>query len=406
VLEGLQVDPVGDPDVLTRVDEVARQLSAAIENTQLLDTVLRSRRQLENTFNSLADLVAVCDAQLQVVQVNRAFAAKVGRGAEEIVERPIAQFIGVETRAWLEQVAPLRADFQPVTRELSDATLGGTFLITVSPLAGEPHQPTGTVVVARDITQQAQLEAERTQLRDRLTQSEKLAALGQFVAGIAHELNNPLQGVLGHLELLRTTGRLPRGVRRDLQLIFREADRAAKIVRNLLIFAGSSAAPRLTKRRLSVNLLVSRVLALRAAALKGAGIDVVRHFEDALPRIAGDALLLQQAVLNVVINAEQAIAASGRPGRLTVRTRHARSRRVVVIQIEDTGDGIPPESLLRIFEPFYTTKDVGKGTGLGLAVAYGIIQEHGGEIRAGNRDAGAVFSIELPVEGPRANAIE
>jgi signal transduction histidine kinase len=229
----------------------------------------------------------------------------------------------------------------------------------------------------------------------RLSQSEKLAALGQFVAGIAHELNNPLQGVLGHLELLRTTGAFPKALRRDMQLVYREADRAAKIVRNLLVFAGSR---RLVRRRTSVNATISRVLALRAPALRAAGIEVVRHHEEGLPRIKADPLLIQQAMLNIVLNAEQAIGTGGRIESHTSVVEQ-NGTRLVVVRIRDTGPGIPPSALPRVFEPFYTTKEVGSGTGLGLAITYGIIQEHGGEIIASNHpEGGAVFTVQLPVE--------
>jgi signal transduction histidine kinase len=276
--------------------------------------------------------------------------------------------------------------------------LNGTFLITLTPLTGQEQQAMGAVLVARDITPHAQLEAERSELRNRLVQSEKLAALGQFVAGIAHELNNPLQGVLGHIELLRATGAFPKEIRRDMQRIYREADRAAKIVRNLLVFAGSR---RLVRRRTSVNATLSRVLALRAPAFRACNIEVTRRHDDKVPRIKGDPLLLQQAFLNIVLNAEQAIGADG--GRIETRTAFradgSHGRGTVQVEIRDTGPGIRPEVLSRIFEPFYTTKEVGKGTGLGLAITYGIIQEHGGQIVVSNHpEGGAVFTVQLPVE--------
>jgi two-component system, NtrC family, sensor kinase len=213
------------------------------------------------------------------------------------------------------------------------------------------------------------------------------------VAGIAHELNNPLQGVLGHLELMRATGAFPKAVRRDVQTIYREADRAAKIVRNLLVFAGSR---RLVRKRVSVNAALARVFALRASALRAENIELVHDKTDNLPRVKADPLMLQQALLNIVLNAEQAI---GMNGRIETRKALLENPPRILVEIRDTGPGLRPDVLPRIFEPFYTTKEVGKGTGLGLAIAYGIIQEHGGQISAANHpDGGAVFSVHLPVE--------
>jgi C4-dicarboxylate-specific signal transduction histidine kinase len=271
-------------------------------------------------------------------------------------------------------------------------------MVTVTHLLDQDREPVGSVLVARDLTPQTRLEAEREELRKRLGQSEKLAALGQFVAGIAHELNNPLQGVLGHLELLRTTGAFPKQLRREVWTIYREADRAAKIVRNLLVFAGSR---RLARRSVSVNVVIQKVLSLRAAACRAQDIEVVRHYDDKLPRVQSDPLLLHQVFLNMVINAEHAIASTGAPGRIEVRTAVAGSGDRIVASVRDTGTGIPEATLSHIFEPFYTTKDVGQGTGLGLAIAYGIVQDHGGQIIAANHpEGGAVFTVELPAVPP------
>ncbi len=396
VFENVRIDPGAQLDLLARADEVGRQLSAAVENVQLLEVVLRSRRELENTFNSIADLVAVADRRGRLVHVNLALAERLGRTREELHERPIEEVVGPEV-AKLATGIELEGDRDAamgVTREIQDPLLDGVFSVTVTRLLGESREPLGLVLVARDVTPRARLEAERAELRSRLTQSEKLAALGQLVAGIAHELNNPLQGVLGHLELLRTTGAFPTSLRREVSVIYREADRAAKIVRNLLVFAGSQ---KLTRRRLSVNAVLSRAIALRVPACRAIGIEVIRHYDDKLPRVQGDPVLLQQAFLNIIINAEQAVAEAG-GGRIEVYTTVQPSRDMLVATVRDTGAGIAPEVLPRIFEPFYTTKDVGKGTGLGLAIAYGIIQEHGGGIHAANHpDGGALFTVELPV---------
>jgi PAS domain S-box-containing protein len=398
VFEGVRVEPGGELDLLDRADELGRQLSSAIENLQLLDDLLRSRRELENTFDSITHLVAVADTRGHVVHANQAFATRVGRKREELLDHPIADYVGPELAAWLGNHMAGRAGAQgeaAITREVVDPVWRGAFTVTVTDLLNHDREPVGSVIVARDLTTQSRLETEREELRNRLTQSEKLAALGQFVAGIAHELNNPLQGVLGHLELLRTTGAFPKQLRREVSTIYREADRAAKIVRNLLVFAGSR---RLARRSVSLNVVLQKVLSLRASAHRAIGIEVVRHYDDKLPRVQSDPLLLHQVFLNMVMNAEHAITAAGRGGRIEIWTAVSASRDRIVATMRDTGIGIPEDTLSRVFEPFYTTKDVGKGTGLGLAITYGIVQEHGGQITAANHpEGGAVFTVELPV---------
>ena len=398
-LTGVRVETGDAIDMLDRVEEVARQLSVAVENMWLLEDVLRSRRELESTFNSLTDLVVVTDDRARITQVNRAFATRTGKEAEHLKERNLAEFIGRDVIKWINGQTSDGSDHDPFEREIADEKLRGTFLFTVSPLVGADDEPVGTVIVARDVTTQAKLAAEGAELRSRLTQSEKLAALGQFVAGIAHELNNPLQGVLGHLELLLHEAPPAHRLKRDLRLVFREADRAAKIVHNLLVFAGSR---RITRRRLNVNHAVNKVLSLRATALAAASVTIDKDLTSKLPRVAGDALLLQQALLNIVLNAEQAMATVGADRRLQVSTRMNDDKQVE-IAIADSGPGIAAAALPRLFEPFFTTKEVGQGTGLGLAIAYGIVQEHGGRLDARNRaEGGAMFTIALPSESSEA----
>ncbi len=380
---------------LTLVRELSRQLSAAIENIQLLEEVLQQRRLLEDTFNSLLDPIVVIDSARRVVQMNDAFVSRTGRARAELLERPLDTLVGPALAAWILSLESPDADAAAAApaQRFEDARLGGTFWVTVTPLVPADGAPAGRVLVARDVTEQSRLEQERETLRERLAQSGRLASLGQFVAGVAHEMNNPLQGVLGHLELMIETSAEARPLRRDLKMIYQEADRAAKIVRNLLVFTGSR---RMEPRRLRLTRVLRRVLASRAAVLERQGITVVCQEGADVPWITGDPALLHQAFLNILINAEHAVAATGH-GRITIREEADPERKVVLATVHDSGPGIPPEVLPRIFDPFFTTKDVGQGTGLGLAITYGIVQDHGGSIYAANPPAGgAAFTIELP----------
>jgi signal transduction histidine kinase len=396
------IDPQQLVDLLR---ELARLISAGVENVQLVEEIVRQRRLLEDSFNSLADLVAVTDRELRVVQVNDTLVERIGRLRADIVEQELSDVMGPAIARWVaasEAEQPPSADSGPALvpgipvriRTFDDSPVAGVFSVTVTPLINDEDERTGFVVVARDVTAQSRLEAEREALRARLAQSEKLASLGQFVAGIAHEMNNPLQGILGHLELLLDHSEAARPVQRELRRIYQEAERTSRIVRNLLVFSGSR---RMTRRKLRVDRLLQRALASRRVALARAGIEVVRSASEALPTVSGDPLLLQQAFLNILINAEHAIERSGSGGgRIEVTTTTNQAGQVVTT-IRDSGVGIPVDVLPRIFDPFFTTKDVGKGTGLGLAITYGIVMEHGGTIQAANAvEGGAVFTVILP----------
>jgi PAS domain S-box-containing protein len=394
VIEGVGSTGPSDEQRLDLAGDLGRQLSAGIENVQLLEDMLRQRRLLEDTFNSLIDLVVVTDGRQRVVQMNDAFARRLGRSRAELFERPLVELVGADLSDW---AAASEADLTSArVRTLEHPDLGGQFVVTMTPLINEDGESVGTVLVARDVTRQTRLEAEREALRAKLAQSEKLASLGQFVAGIAHEINNPLQGVLGHLELLLVGDAGPGTspvLRRELRRVYREADRAAKIVQNLLTFSG---AQRKVRRRLRIERVVSRAVASRRRSLARARIDLVcDHQEETGPVfVLGDPFLLQQAFLNVLINAEHAIAATGDAGSIVISTKSRDGR--VITTIRDSGGGIAEEVLPRLFDPFFTTKSVGQGTGLGLAITYGIVQEHGGTIHAASDGRGAVFTIELP----------
>lgn len=225
-----------------------------------------------------------------------------------------------------------------------------------------------------------------------LIQSEKLSAVGEFVAGVAHELNNPLAAVMGFSEMLRNTDASPER-QRHLDLVHKSAQRCQKIVQSLLSFARRSAPER---KPVNVNRLIEEVLEMVAYPLRTSNVKVITHFAQRLPVVLADGHQIQQVILNIVNNARQAIESHHGSGRITLTTKS--DARFVKIIIHDNGPGISPENLQRIFDPFFTTKEVGKGTGLGLSLCYGMIREHGGNIIPASRPGeGATFTIELPI---------
>jgi signal transduction histidine kinase len=396
LLEGVRLGIGGELGLLDAMDEMGRRVAGTLETIQLVDDVREHHSDLQGAFNSLVHLAVMTDAHGIIRHVNDAFVRRTKRTREQLVGQPLADCLSQELAAWVRELpsSPLPGGF--VVREMEDSGLNGMFFVTMSDFCDRDGSVRGRVFMAPDRVAVGHLEVEREARRNQMTQSEKLAALGQFVAGIAHELNNPLQSVLGHLELLRATGEVGRSLRPQIHTISREADRAAKIVKNLLVFAGSR---RLAKRPVQVNAVLRRVVRSRQSACRAAHIEIVRHYDESIPRISSDPLMLHQVFLNVVLNAEQAVIASGRPGRIEIASGADRDRGILTVTVRDTGAGIPDQALSRVFEPFFTTKDVGKGTGLGLAISYGIVHDHGGTIAAGNHpEGGALFTIRLPLD--------
>ena len=254
-----------------------------------------------------------------------------------------------------------------------------------SPLFNETGKIEGVVISGRDITEMKRLE-------EQLIQAEKLAAMGQMLAGVAHELNNPLTAILGASELLRDRAGTDENTRRQLDMTHRQARRAARIVQNLLEFS-RPAAPQ--KKALDLNAIVDRTLQLHEHSLKRNSIEVDFRPCPGMPTIIGDANQLIQVFLNLISNAEQAIREVRPSGRIQIRLGQTGQRLFATVQ--DDGVGIKPDVLAKIFDPFFTTKRPGGGTGLGLSICMSIIREHGGDIEAESLPAGgAAFTVHLP----------
>jgi CheY-like chemotaxis protein len=248
----------------------------------------------------------------------------------------------------------------------------------------------------RDVTERKKLQDQSRDLYHQLAQAEKLAALGQTMSGVAHELNNPLGTILACAERLNGR-RLDTDTRRDLDAIHNAAERAARIVRNLQTFARKRHTTRTT---VDLNQVVRETLALRAYEQRAANVTIIDALAAGLPPVFADPHQIQQILLNLVINAEQAMLGANGRGTLVLRSWQDPDRDAVVLEVNDDGPGVPEDVQPKIFDPFFTTKAVGKGTGLGLTVAYAIAQEHGGRISVASVPGrGASFLLELPVSG-------
>jgi PAS domain S-box-containing protein len=267
----------------------------------------------------------------------------------------------------------------------------GSFSVNLSPMRNPNGEVNSLVAVMTDITDVAILQA-------KLMHTEKMAAVGQLVSGVAHEVNNPLTAILGFADLLLENPELGDQMKDDLKVIVQESQRTREIVQNLLSFARQTPPE---KQRVDVNQVLRRTISLRSYDLANHGIELIEQFDPTLPEIVGDAHQLQQVFLNILNNACDAVRETERRGRIAVATQQGAG--LVEIHFCDNGTGIRnPE---RIFDPFFTTKEVGKGTGLGLSICYGIVREHNGEIVCfNNRESeGATFTIRLPLMQGHSN---
>jgi PAS domain S-box-containing protein len=264
-------------------------------------------------------------------------------------------------------------------------------LFNFSPLFDESNNIEGVVLSGRDVTDLKRLE-------EQLIQAEKLAAMGQMLAGVAHELNNPLTAILGVTELVREREGLDDSMKRQLDLTHRQARRAARIVQNLLEFS-RPASPQ--KKSIDLNSIIERTLQLHEHSLRRNQVAVDFKPRNDLPPVVGDANQLIQVLLNLITNAEQAIREVRESGRVQIRMSTTGGN--VIIAVQDDGIGIPAEALPKLFDPFFTTKRPGGGTGLGLSICLSIVREHGGTIQAESLPGGgSAFKVYLPArELPR-----
>jgi two-component system NtrC family sensor kinase len=313
-------------------------------------------------------------------------------GVEEI-EEMLAGYLHDPSGSQVPWKSFLAGRKEPFHDELELTKPAGRVLKRVArPIRFENDEPMGWLELYMDATSERESQA-------RLLQTEKLAVLGQLVSGVAHELNNPLTSIVGYAQLLLSRD-LDFAPLSDARKVLEEAARASKIAKNLL-YAARDGEPERTP--VDLNKIAERTVALRSYEWKVRNISTKSDLARDLPMTAGDPHRLQQAVLNLLVNAEQALEGSRSGGHIEVRTRRLASNRIS-LEISDDGPGIPPEIASRIFDPFFTTKSSGEGTGLGLSIVQRIVQEHGGQVAFENLPAGGTkFAIDLPGVSFRAH---
>jgi len=344
--------------------------------------------------NNTQSLILVVDTAGLVSYANRRWydmgyeqRQLLGRPLEDLVTPVRRQILSEAFRATLEGNQVDNLELQIVR---GDGRVG-QFSVNLSPMRDEQGNVTSLVVVMSDVTDAATLQS-------KLMHAEKMAAVGQLVSGVAHEVNNPLTAILGFADLLMESTELPESARKDLRVILQEAQRTKQIVQNLLSFARQMPPQR---KPVQLNSILRRTLQLRAYDFHSHGIEVIEQLDQELPNVIGDSHQLQQVFLNILNNAYDAVRETARPARIEIMT--ARMGSFVEVSFRDNGQGITHQD--RIFDPFFTTKEVGKGTGLGLSICYGIVHEHGGEILChNNTDAeGATFIVRLPASSEPAS---
>ncbi len=378
-LEGERSNALDD-SALMFARAVLAQASIALENARLVEMLSSGKREWEQTVDAFNHAICYVDTQGTVRRANRMFA--------ELIKLPVTALPG---RPWLTLLPPAWAE--PVARLLAAPGDGvevrageRVLLVTAIPT----DDPGAGVLLFEDQT-------EKRRLQEQLLQSEKMSAIGQLIAGVAHDLNNPLASVVGFSDLLGEASDVPPRLAEPLAVIRQEAERASAIVRNLLSFARRQEGERQLQ---SIRPILESTHQLLKNQLLAAHIELTLEFEPGLPEVEVHANQIKQVFVNIINNAAQAIAGA-RPqagGRIQIVTQCQPDG--ISVSIADNGPGIPEALAQRVFEPFFSTKSEGEGTGLGLSICLGIVKEHGGSMSLDPGGAGsgrgATFTVELP----------
>lgn len=373
------------PVEVARVEAMTDLLTMTLSNAELVESLRQAEWRFRTLFRAAPDVVLTVLQSGRVREANDAVREVAGIDPVHLVGRMLADIVLPDDRATITDALVRAIEGTPARCEVRIPRENAPPRVVAFAASRLPEaDPPAALVIGRDVT------AERD-LRARLVETERLAAVGELVAGVAHEVNNPLSSISAFAQLLLRDPSLPDAHRDPIEVIKSETARASQVVKDLLAFARRSENRR---EALDLDTLVERTLRLRGFQLADANVAVDLALHRELPPVVADARQLQQVVLNLVTNAVQAMAPLG-GGTLRVATRTLPGS--VVLEIGDTGGGIPPIARPHVFEPFFTTKREGEGTGLGLSVSYGIITAHGGSIGiADTSERGTTMVVSLP----------
>jgi len=380
----------GEPKGLVAV---ARNIT---ERKKAEEALKQSEKRYRQLFESMQEGLWLIDKDSITTFVNPRMAEILGYTAEEMLGKHLFAFMderGIEVAKYnLErrrQGIKEQHDFEFIRKDGARVYAS----LETSPITDEAGNYVGALACVADITERKRMEEEKQRMEEQLLLAGRLAAVGELSAGVAHELNNPIAAIQGFAQLLTGRNDLDETMKNDLGIIYREAQRAAKITQNLLSFARRHEPE---KHPISINDVIENILEMQAHLMKVNNIELEVELDPDLPKTMADFHQMQQVFMNIVNNAEQAMLETHGKSRLLIKTQ--RLGKMVQITFADNGPGISEENLKRIFDPFFTTKEVGKGTGLGLSICYGLVEAHGGRIYARSKlGQGATVVVEMPI---------
>ena len=379
----------GYEDSLSRVLE--RIQGSSIQNKEkeddlgqqsvLFRQIYKSQKWWQNIIDSITDYIFVIDQNYKILRTNKAFANLFGREPADIIMRPYYELFGLNgPHEW----CVMGESRDTVSRRAVERTINDTYyLISYYPIHYDEHE--AVVYIMKDIT-------ETRRLKDQVYHLDKLSSLGTLTSGVAHEINNPLTGIIGYTEMLLMRNE-DDTTKKYLRNVYDSALRCKRIVENMLTFSRQTPAQKSVE---NINDIIDKTVELHEYWLKSTNIEIIRNYGK-VPYVSVDRQQMQQVVLNLLINAEQSISETDRRGRIEFKTSFDSESKTTLVEVADNGKGIPQEILPKIFDPFFTTKPVNKGTGLGLSIAHGIIAEQGGTIEARSvLGQGTSFIIRIP----------